>query len=372
LKEAAGVGKRIIGSTMNKRGGKRKMKKFLLVLLAVVVISALVFGGCSKTSPEPAPASTQAPAPSPAPSQQPIVLKLVSFKPDIPPANVFEHMLIDKVKAKSNGQLIIEWVGGPEAIPPAETPAAVQRGAMDIVSSLYGMIDTLIPGWECLGYMTLSLEEFRKSPAWDIAADLCKDKGIYLLGASSIAYPNRNMAIYSKPKIATVDDFKGMKFAVQGPAYAAMLTELGAVPAIIPMPDYFTAMERGTVDAFHVGVPGIIDWGCVDVTNYMLDELHGDSSAAFLINMGVWNSLPKNLQDVMVEAATELDIEGPEAWEGIVEEVKKEVTAAGVEIVKFSPEDEKKFYDTYMEATWGHVMKKNPELVAKLKAIVVP
>lgn len=345
------------------------MKRLILISIVIILVIGLVVGGCSEKEQPSAPAT--APETSAAP-QQPIVLKLVSFKPDVPPDQFFEHNLMDLVKAKTNGLVTIEWVGGPEAIPPPDAPGAVQRGSIDIVSALYGYIDTLVPGWECLGNMTLSIEQFRASPAWDMAANLLKEKNIYFLGYSTPSYPQRMMAIYSRNKIATLDDFKGVKFATQGPAYVAMLTALGAQPAIVPMPDYFTAMERGTVDAFHIGVPGVINWGCKDVTNYMLDEIHGDSSSAFLVNLDVWNSLPKNLQDAMNEAVIEAEKMGEVAWEGVIDGVKKELIDAGVEIVKLSPADSQKFHDNYMQATWSVPEKKNPELVAKFKAIVAP
>jgi TRAP-type C4-dicarboxylate transport system substrate-binding protein len=113
-------------------------------------------------------------------------------------------------------------------------------------------------------------------------------------------------------------------------------------------------------------------WGCKDVTNYMLDELHGDSSSAFLVNLDVWNSLPKDIQDAMNEAVLEAEKMGEEAWEGVIDGVKKELTDAGVEIVKLSPADHQKFHDNYMQATWSVPAEKNPELVAKFKAIVAP
>jgi len=298
---------------------------------------------------------------------------MVSFKPDIPPANVFERALVDKVKAKSNGELIIEWVGGPEAIPPTDAPAAVQGGAMDVVNALYGMIDTIVPGWECLGFPMITMAEFRKSEAFDMAAKMIQDKGIYFLGHATPCRPNTMTAYYSKTKIATIDDFKGMKFAVQGPAYAALLENLGAIPAIIPMPDYFTAMERGTVDAFHVGVPGIVDWGCLDVTNYMLTKpLLGANASAYLVNLKLWNSLPPHLQAIMKEAVIEQEEEGWVMWDNIVEGVKKEAVAHGVELVEFSPGDAQKLVDMYLETVWGFCMQKNPEVTAKFKAIIVP
>jgi TRAP-type C4-dicarboxylate transport system substrate-binding protein len=365
------------------------MKKMVLLSLVIVLMIGLIISGCTKeattappttaiitttttqttTSIMTATATTTATTTT---VQQPVVLKLVSFKPDVPPANIYEHMLMDKVKAKTNGLLTIDWIGGPEAIPPPDTPGAVQRGSIDMVSALFGYIDTLVPGWECLGNMTLSIESFRKSAAWNMAADLLREKGIYFLGYSTPSKPQRMMAIYSKDKISTIDDFKGMKFAVQGPAYAAMLTALGAAPSIIPMSDYFTAMERGTVDAFHVGIPGIIDWGCIDVTNYMLDNFMGDSSSAFLVNLDVWNKLPKNFQDALNSAVIEQEQEGEVAWESIITDVENQVTAGGVEITSLPPADAQKLHDVYMQTTWDFTAKKNPDLVAKFKAIVAP
>jgi len=332
------------------------MKKLLLVLLAVVVVSALVFSGC----------------PGPAPPKEPTVLKLVAFLPDVPPGNVFYHMLIDKVEAKSNGELIIDWVGGPEAIPPPDLAGAVQRGSIDMVSAIYSPMDAMIPGWECLTHMTISIAEFRKSEAWDMAAGLCEDKGIYFLGHAVPCKPMTMAAYFSKVKIEKPEDFAGLMIASPGPSYHAMVEALGATPVFMFFADYFTAMERGTVDGYTVGVPGIIDWGCVDVTNYMIDELMGSCGGAFLVNLEVWNNLSKDEQDVLTEAMLEVEIEGEAVWDNIIVDTKTQISAAGVEIIKFSPADSERFRAIYMETAWSSVMERNPELVAKFKEIVAP
>lgn len=353
------------------------MKKLILVPVMIVLVVGLIFGGCAEPAPAPAPTPAPAPAPAPAPTpappaKEPTVLKLISFKPDVPPANVFEHTLIDYVKDESNGELIIEWVGGPEAIPMFDTPAAVSRGATDIVSTIGSAMDAMIPGWETMAHTTLEIPELRASEAWAIFGELAKKKNMYLLGQSTPCSAMSMAGYFSNVRVEKVADFAGLKVAVPAPAYSAHVEAMKGTPVFMGFPDYFTAMERGTVDAYTVGVPGIIDFGLQDVTKYMIDETVGSCGSTWMINLDVWNSLPPHLQDAMNVAAVKMENDGIRQWDIIVEGVKRDAAAAGVEIYPFSPEESKKFDDVYLEAAWGMIMERDPEFVAKLKAILVP
>ena len=55
------------------------MKKFLLIVLALISISGIIFSGCAKPAPAPAPAPTPAPAPAPAPTPAPAPAKTLKI-----------------------------------------------------------------------------------------------------------------------------------------------------------------------------------------------------------------------------------------------------------------------------------------------------
>jgi TRAP-type C4-dicarboxylate transport system substrate-binding protein len=99
----------------------------------------------------------------------------------------------------------------------------------------------------------------------------------------------------------------------------------------------------------------------------MLDELFSSNGGGWLVNMKKWESLPQNLKDVLTQAAIEVEIEGIQEWNKIVAKVKKDVSAAGVKIVKFSHEDSIKFYRTFRETMAADDLKRNPENVAQLQ-----
>jgi len=54
------------------------MKKYLFGLIAVILISGLIFSGCAKQAPAPAPTPTKAPAPAPTGPQQGGILKIIA------------------------------------------------------------------------------------------------------------------------------------------------------------------------------------------------------------------------------------------------------------------------------------------------------
>jgi TRAP-type C4-dicarboxylate transport system substrate-binding protein len=299
-------------------------------------------------------------------AKKPIELKMVIFLPDIPPGNFWSHMFMDKVKALSKGELIIKLIGGPEAIPATDAPAAAQRGSVDIANIMFPFADTLAPGADAVGRLEYSPAEFRKSGGHEFVQGLFAKSNLYYLGMSSPSDPQVQTCFYLKKEIKSIEDFKGLKIASTGGSNKAHMEGLGAVCVPIPFPDYFTAMERGTVDGYNIGIPGIQDFGLTPVTGCMVDELFSSNGGAFLVNMKVWNGIPQNLKNVLTQAAIETEIDGVIGWNKIVAKVKKDITAAGVKIIKFSHDDSVKFYRNYRDKMGEEDLRRHPENVAQL------
>lgn len=347
------------------------MKKLFLMLVSVLLVSALILGGCAEPAPAPAPAPSPAPAPAPAPA--PVVLKMALFTPDIWPGNVWPHMLADKVNSRSNGQLIIEIAGGPEVVDPFEAPRAVARGAIDMCSGFISEVDPPANSIECIQHAYVTVEEYRQNGAFDLANELYSKIGLRYLGLSTASPKQNETSFFSKKKIASITDFKGLKFAIPGKSYVAFLEALEIMPVSVPFPDYFTAMERGTIDGYNLGPPGVIDFSLQDVTPYMIDELYGSSGAGFLLNLEKWNMLSSDLQDIVTQAAIETEgQDGLNAWKDIDTQLRQKLAEAGMEFIKFSPEDSKKFHDIYKESLWNAMLEQYPEYGPKWKALLAP
>ena len=282
------------------------------------------------------------------------------FLPDIPPGNAFPHMLKDMAEGMSQGAVVINIIGGPEAIPAADAPAAVQRGTVDMADAFGTYCDTIAPGADCLGRAEYDPAGLRANGTYDYIQGIFAKAGLYLLGAASPSAPQKGLCINLKDEIKHIEDFKGLKIADAGAQYQPFLEALGAVCVPIPTPDNFTAMERGTVDGYVLGVPGIQDFGLTPVTGCMLDETFTSSGAWFIVNLEKWNSLPPDIQKIMAESAavTEkelLEIFNTELDQGVYTRLKEwDVT------IYQPPEDELKRWEAITRPLWDWWAGQNP------------
>jgi TRAP-type C4-dicarboxylate transport system substrate-binding protein len=97
----------------------------------------------------------------------------------------------------------------------------------------------------------------------------------------------------NKP-VRTVEDFKGLRVRIGG-EIAKVLKEFGAVPTLVPAPEVYTAVERGTIDV--VGFPWTYAYGAYkihEVSKYANVGLSlGTMNCPYVANKDAWEALPK-------------------------------------------------------------------------------
>jgi TRAP-type C4-dicarboxylate transport system substrate-binding protein len=370
------------------------MKKLALLSISLVLVltmSFLVFGcgeEATTTTAAPTTASTTATTAAPstettaAPSTEttgavtvePIELTLISFLPDIPPGGNWARDFMAKVEEYSGGAMKIK-LSGPEAVPLPDQVAAVQRGTFDIGSILSSFADTLVPGSSSIGRAEYNPMQLRakanEEGAFKYYSDGFAANGIKYLGASVSSEPQVQTVLYLGEVIDSLDDLKGMKIAAVGGSNKAFIDSLGATTIPIDFTEYFTAMERGTVDGYNVGIPGILDFGLTPVTKAMLNEPFSSCGGMMIMNMDKWNSLSPAQQDVLTKAMEQTEIDGAKMFTMTVEDVIKQITSEGVVEVKLSPEESKEFYLHYRDSMWAEDLKRWPDIAPKLKEWLV-
>ncbi|MEZ5853603.1 MAG: TRAP transporter substrate-binding protein DctP [Hyphomicrobiaceae bacterium] len=114
-------------------------------------------------------------------------------------------------------------------------------------------------------------------------------------------------------KIASTADMKGVKMRISG-LNAKALAKFGAVPANVPAPETYTALERGTIDT--IGFPYSYTFGAYrlyEVSKYFTEGMSMSGFMCFQgISLKMWNKLPP-------EVKNELEVQRAASEKALVE-----------------------------------------------------
>ncbi|SMM99685.1 TRAP transporter solute receptor, unknown substrate 6 [uncultured Candidatus Thioglobus sp.] len=111
------------------------------------------------------------------------------------------------------------------------------------------------------------------------------------------------MGGWFKKEIKTIADLQGLKMRIPGFA-GEIMAEVGAKPTNIPPGELYTALDRGTIDALEWVGPSLdLRMGFHKIAPYYYTGWHEPGSELqFLINLKKFNTLPKDLQVILVSA----------------------------------------------------------------------
>ena len=106
--------------------------------------------------------------------------------------------------------------------------------------------------------------------------------------------------------VRTLDDLKGKKLGHGGPMLP-WLAALGATSVQASYNDVYTSMDTGVIDGYSMPANVVTAFKIYEVAKYFTKcGLAGANVCGILnINMSKWESLPKEVQDIMVEVGNE-------------------------------------------------------------------
>jgi len=141
------------------------------------------------------------------------------------------------------------------------------------------------------------------------------------------------MALSSTKPVKTLEDWDGLLVQAISPSIASMVEALGGAPVTgVPYTDSYSLMEKGTVDAVITAPAAIRIFMLTDVGKYMTSAYMVPAVHGFSVNLNTWNSLPKDVQDIMLEEAQKQSTVIDEWLRGEWVKDFELITAAGVEI----------------------------------------
>ena len=169
---------------------------------------------------------------------------------------------------------------------------------------------------------------------------LAENKGV--LGAGLIIY--EGTAIASTKPIRRPEDIAGMKIRVLAtPMERAVPAAWGGTGVPIPFTEVVPALQRGVVDACRSSIVAMNGLKFQTVTKYATVLSGGYIPTATWVSK-VWaNKLPADLRKMVLSVPSELEDSVSQEVVTLVESTRQAWRDVGVEIIKFSPADQKRY-----------------------------
>ena len=155
----------------------------------------------------------------------------------------------------------------------------------------------------------------------------------------NMAYPPYQY-VATDGAVKSLDGFKGKVVRGAGGSTNLMLRALGASPVDVSAGDIYVAMQRGTVNATISSYLTIEGYGITDLCKAASrNGSFGNFTNVFSINTSKWKTLPKEIQDAMVEAGNWTQEHVAEVMKTSNRELAKKFADAGIEVYDF-PDDQ--------------------------------
>ena len=135
----------------------------------------------------------------------------------------------------------------------------------------------------------------------ELAEECLKKTGMRILTYAQVGF--RNFTNSSRV-IKTPADLKGLKFRVmENPVYVNLVRSMGGAPTPIPWPETYTALQQKVVDGQENPISSIKFAKLYEVQKYLTMDGHTFGVSFMLINEKFFQSLPKEFQAIVKNAA---------------------------------------------------------------------
>jgi TRAP-type C4-dicarboxylate transport system substrate-binding protein len=133
--------------------------------------------------------------------------------------------------------------------------------------------------------------------------------------------PGIKFYILSKTPVSTLSEFKGKKCAVVGRYFGRWVSAIGAVPVAAPGPERYTMLQTGVIDASMDPMDLHYAYKVVEQAPYALDaNVLLTNWIGCWINLKKLETLPAEVQKILIEAGKELEVKAAKEINPVWEE----------------------------------------------------
>jgi TRAP-type C4-dicarboxylate transport system substrate-binding protein len=229
-------------------------------------------------------------------SAEPVQLKFAIPTPPQSPTSMSLQAWADETSKASNGDLQIQTFLGPTVATIFNAYDRVINGVIDMGFGNFGPLATQFPK---SAVVTLPFESrtgrestlgfWRIYANGTIASEYTKVHPIAL-----VTFPG--VGLHGKKPVHNLADLKGLKVAAQGRVVTRAVENLGATPIATAVAEFYTALQRGTIDYVATAWTAIPTFKLQEETSFHLEVPLGTDNVYVVMNKDSFERLPEKLR----------------------------------------------------------------------------
>ena len=280
---------------------------------------------------------------TPSPAAEPVIrLKYASFMPPAHPIAQLSDQWGKELEKRTNGRVKVAFFPGGTLVSANQTYDGVVKGIVDIGWSIMSYTPGRMPlsevivlplGYKSGGQATRMANAFYqkfKPKEFD-------DVKLFYLHAHGPGF------FHTKAPVNKIEDLKGLRIKSDANT-SKVVTAAGATPTTMPMLETYDALKRGLADGTLLPMETLKGWKFGEVCkNTYINHGNAYGNGFFIaMNKEKWNSLPKDIQQIIDKLNEEWFEKQARMWSGVDEDGLEFAKKTGQKIVYATPEEETK------------------------------
>ena len=274
---------------------------------------------------------------------EPIEIQFACINRTVAPCELFDHFFKQQIEERTNGKVVFEITSFPElGIAGPDSLALITNGSLSFAEISSSYVSGAMPEAELqiLFGVYATHEHYKEvqqaiGPLVDRLLEENSDGGKVI---SHMWISGADQFFFCKEPIETLADFEGRKVRSHGSALSDWINGFGAAAQFVAFAEVYTALERGVLDCGVTVAFASVAQRWYEVTTYMVGPLATQAVNTIIISPMVWNDLPSDIQQIMIEEGARHELEGlrvPPAWNEVW--IPRNVEA-GMIFQQFTPE----------------------------------
>lgn len=252
------------------------------------------------------------------------------------------------VAEDSNGRIEVQVLPADAVVKYSETLDAVGANILqgDFTDPSYfagkdpafSLIGNMVGAWS---HPSQLFDMMKNGGGFEIFDKLLNSYDVKLLGVASTGVE----AFVSKIPIRNMADLKGVKLRAPQGMVNNVFTAMGATPVNLPGSEVYTSLEKGVIDASDYTVFATNQaQGMNEIARFPIyPGFHSMPTMQVTMNLRTWNSLPEDLQKVMLDTVDRFATYMVVEHEKLDIEAVKVAKSQGIEVISWPAEEIAKF-----------------------------